>query len=132
MSVNVSNKSKKKVVPVAVVAVTATFNNTIVSITDQHGAVLVASSAGAMGFKGSRKSTPYAGQVAAEKALDDAIARFGIKTLSVRLRGPGSSRESVVRSIGLVAQRHQVAVTMVRDVTPVPHNGCRPPKRRRV
>jgi small subunit ribosomal protein S11 len=132
MSVNTSSKSKKKVVPVAIVSVHSTFNNTIVSITDLHGGVISASSGGAVGFKNSRKSTAYAGQMAAEKALEEAIVRFGIKTLSIRLKGPGASHESVVRSVGVIAQRHQVAVTTIRNVSAVPHNGCRPSKRRRV
>ncbi len=127
-----SNKSRKKVVPVAIVTVYSTFNNTIVSVTDSYGGVLTSSSGGSVGFKNSRKSTAYAGQVAVEKALEDALLKFGIKTLSIRLKGPGSSHESVVRAVGVVAQRHQVSVTSIKNVSAVPHNGTRPPKRRRV
>lgn len=132
MSVTVSKRSKKKVVPVAVVHIYSTFNNTIVTVTDPAGDKLVGASAGSSGFKGSRKSTPYAGQVPAEKAVEDAIIAYGIKTLSIKIKGPGAARESAVRAVGAVAVRHKVAITAITDVTGVPHNGCRPPKRRRV
>lgn len=120
-------KKKKRLVSVGVVHVNATFNNTIVTITDQQGDVIAWSSAGVCGFKGSRKSTPFAGQVAAEKALEKA-KEYGLKTVSVKVRGPGSGRESAVRALSTT----ELAVTSIRDVTSVPHNGCRPPKRRRV
>lgn len=120
-------KKKKRLVSVGVVHVYATFNNTIVTITDQQGDVLSWSSAGINGFKGSRKSTPFAGQVAAEKALEKA-KEYGLKTVSVKVRGPGAGRESAVRALSTT----ELTVTSIRDVTSVPHNGCRPPKRRRV
>ena len=112
---------------VGVAHVAATFNNTIVTITDAQGNAISWSSAGMMGFKGSRKSTPYAAQMAAEDAGRKAV-EHGMRTLEVEVSGPGSGRESALRalqSVGLV-------VTSIRDVTPIPHNGCRPPKRRRV
>lgn len=131
MAINTSNKTKKRVVPVAIVSINATFNNTIVSITDQQGDVISWASAGNVGFKGSRKSTPYAGQMAAEKALEEAM-KYGVKTISVRIKGPGAARESAVRAVSASVNRHQLAVISIRDVTPVAHNGCRQPKRRRV
>ena len=109
------------------VHVTATFNNTLVSITDKVGNVIGWSSAGKMGFKGSRKGTAYAAQVVAQDACRQAMSH-GLKELEVRLRGPGSGRESAVRAV----QALGVDVTVIKDVTPVPHNGCRPPKARRV
>lgn len=105
----------------------ATFNNTIVSITDQKGALLGWSSAGKCGFKGSRKSTAYAAQVVAQDACRQAMGH-GIKEVEVRVKGPGSGRESAVRAIQAIG----LEITVIRDVTPVPHNGCRPPKQRRV
>lgn len=131
-SVNTVNKSKKRIVPIAIVSINATFNNTIISVTDQQGDVITWASAGNVGFKGSRKSTPYAGQVAAEKALEEAIAKFGIKTISIRVKGPGAAREPAMRALSASVTRHQLAVISIKDVTPVPHNGCRKPKRRRV
>ena len=122
-----ARKKEKKNVVVGVAHVAATFNNTIVTITDPSGNAISWSSAGMMGFKGSRKSTPYAAQMAAEDAGRKAI-EHGMRTLEVEVSGPGSGRESALRalqSVGLV-------VTSIRDVTPIPHNGCRPPKRRRV
>ena len=122
-----ARKKEKKNVVVGVAHVAATFNNTIVTITDPAGNAVSWSSAGMMGFKGSRKSTPYAAQMAAEDAGRKAI-EHGMRTLEVEVSGPGSGRESALRalqSVGLV-------VTSIRDVTPIPHNGCRPPKRRRV
>jgi small subunit ribosomal protein S11 len=126
-----SNKAKKRIVPVAIININATFNNTIVSITDQQGDVISWASAGNVGFKGSRKSTPYAGQMAAEKALEEAM-KYGVKTISVRIKGPGAARESAVRAVSASVGRHQLAVISIKDVTPIPHNGCRKPKRRRV
>lgn len=118
---------KKRSLSVGVVHISATFNNTIVSICDTQGEVVVWSSAGANGFKGSRKSTPYAAQVTAQKAADQAIA-MGLKAITVEIKGPGSGREAAIRA--LAAQG--LNITSIKDVTPVPHNGCRPPKRRRV
>ncbi len=131
MTKDISSKSKKRVIPVVTVHINATFNNTIVSVADQQGDVISWASAGNVGFKGSRKSTPYAGQLAAEKALEEAM-KYGIKTINVFIKGPGSSRESAVRAVGSIVNRYQLAVISIRDVTPIPHNGCRKPKRRRV
>ena len=105
----------------------STFNNTIVSITDPQGNVISWASAGHVGFKGSRKSTPFAAQMAAENAGRKAM-EHGMRTLEIEVRGPGSGRESALRALQAVG----LAVTAIRDVTPIPHNGCRPPKRRRV
>jgi small subunit ribosomal protein S11 len=105
----------------------STFNNTIVTITDQHGNTLSWASAGNVGFKGSRKSTPFAAQLAAEKAAR-AAQEHGVRRVDVVVKGPGSGRETAIRSI----QNAGIEVTGIKDVTPVPHNGCRPPKRRRV
>jgi len=105
----------------------STFNNTIVSITDPTGNVISWASAGHVGFKGSRKSTPFAAQMAAENAGRKAM-EHGMRTLEIEVRGPGSGRESALRALQAVG----LAVTAIRDVTPIPHNGCRPPKRRRV
>ena len=107
--------------------VSATFNNTIVSITDQRGAVIGWSSAGKCGFKGSRKSTAYAAQMVAQDACRQAMGH-GLKEVEVRVKGPGSGRESAVRAIQAIG----LEISVIRDVTPVPHNGCRPPKQRRV
>ena len=107
--------------------VNASFNNTMITITDAQGNTIAWSSAGTMGFKGSRKSTPYAAQVAAEDAGKKAV-EHGMRTLEVEVSGPGSGRESALRALQAVG----LVVTTIRDVTPIPHNGCRPPKRRRV
>jgi len=122
-----ARKKEKKNVVVGVAHVAATFNNTIVTITDPQGNAVSWSSAGMMGFKGSRKSTPYAAQMAAEDAGRKA-AEHGVKTLEVNVSGPGSGRESALRALQAVG----MTITTIRDVTPIPHNGCRPPKRRRV
>ncbi|MGH9854632.1 MAG: 30S ribosomal protein S11 [Blastocatellia bacterium] len=123
----VFKKKEKKVVPQGVVHIQATFNNTMVSITDLNGNLVAQSSAGAMGFRGSRKGTPFAAQQAANKAA--AIARdSGMRSCEVRVKGPGSGRESAIRAI----QGAGIDIKLIRDVTPIPHNGCRPPKRRRV
>jgi small subunit ribosomal protein S11 len=120
-------KREKKVVPQGVVHIQATFNNTLISITDLHGNLVAQSSAGAMGFRGSRKGTPFAAQQAAAKAAN--FARdSGMRMCEVRVKGPGSGRESAIRAI----QSAGIDVRLIRDVTPIPHNGCRPPKRRRV
>jgi small subunit ribosomal protein S11 len=122
-----ARKKEKKNVVVGVAHVAATFNNTIITITDPQGNAVSWSSAGMMGFKGSRKSTPYAAQMAAEDAGRKA-AEHGMRTLEVEVSGPGSGRESALRALQAVG----LVVTSIRDVTPIPHNGCRPPKRRRV
>ena len=105
----------------------ATFNNTIVTISDVHGNVVSWASAGELGFKGSRKSTPFAAQSAAETAAKIAVDH-GMKTVEVYVKGPGAGRESAIRALAAVG----LEITMIKDVTPIPHNGCRPPKRRRV
>ncbi|MDR0881558.1 MAG: 30S ribosomal protein S11 [Candidatus Adiutrix sp.] len=120
-------KKEKKIVPVGVAHIQATFNNTIVTITDPRGNAIAWSSAGVQGFKGSRKSTPYAAQTAVEDAAKKAM-EHGMRTVEVYIKGPGSGRESALRGL----QSAGFNVTLIRDVTPVPHNGCRPPKRRRV
>src|SRR5690625_1573855 len=117
----------KKTVESGVAHIHSTFNNTIVTITDPQGNVIGWSSAGALGFKGSRKSTPYAAQMAAETAAKAAL-EMNMKTLEVSVKGPGAGREAAIRSL----QAAGLEITAIRDVTPVPHNGCRPPKRRRV
>jgi len=120
-------KKEKKNVPSGIVYIQSTFNNTIVTVTDQSGNVIASSSAGRMGFKGSRKSTPFAAQLAAQDALKQAM-EHGMKTAEVRVKGPGVGREAALRAL----QMDGFSVSMIRDVTPIPHNGCRPPKRRRV
>ncbi|MEO0755100.1 MAG: 30S ribosomal protein S11 [Pseudomonadota bacterium] len=120
-------KRERKKCSSGVVHVNSSFNNTIITITDAQGNAISWSSAGAMGFKGSRKSTPYAAQVAAEDAAKKA-QDHGLKTVEVNVCGPGSGRESALRALQSVG----LTVTSIRDTTPIPHNGCRPPKRRRV
>ena len=122
-----ARKKEKKNVQVGIVHVQATFNNTIVTVTDMQGNVLVWASAGSQGFKGSRKSTPFAAQRAAESVVKKAI-EHGMKQVDVYVKGPGSGRESAIRSI----QAAGLKINLIKDVTPIPHNGCRPPKRRRV
>ena len=125
-----SPKGKKRVkknVAIGVAHVFASFNNTVVTITDTAGGTVAWSTCGARGFKGSRKSTPFAAQVAAEDACRKAMDH-GMKALEVRVKGPGAGRESALRAIA----NSGLKVTLIRDVTPIPHNGCRPPKRRRV
>ncbi len=117
----------KRVVPEGVAHIHATFNNTIVTITDHQGLVVAWSSAGSVGFKGSRKGTPFAAQMAAEAAARKA-GDLGMRSVVVYLKGPGGGRESAVRSL----QQAGLNVQSIKDVTPIPHNGCRPPKRRRV
>jgi small subunit ribosomal protein S11 len=119
-------KKERKNVSVGVVHIKSSFNNTIVSITDTSGNVISWASSGGVGFKGSRKSTPFAAQQAAEKAARAAI-EHGLKRVEVQVKGPGSGRDTAVRSI----QNTGIEVTSIKDVTPVPHNGCRQPKRRR-
>jgi len=120
-------KKIRKDVPLGVAHINSTFNNTIVTITDPTGAVVAWSSAGRRGFKGSRKSTPFAAQLAAEDAAKRA-QEVGMKSVQVLVKGPGTGRESAIRALAAAGLR----VSYIRDVTPVPHNGCRPPKRRRV
>jgi small subunit ribosomal protein S11 len=120
-------KKERKNVTYGIAHIKSSFNNTIVAITDQDGNVLSWASAGNVGFKGSRKSTPYAAQQAAEAAAKRAM-EHGVRKVDVQVKGPGSGRETAIRSI----QNSGIEVTGIKDVTPVPHNGCRPPKRRRV
>jgi small subunit ribosomal protein S11 len=123
----IKSKKEKKIVVNGIVYIQSTFNNTIITITDMNGNVIASSSPGQVGFKGSRKSTPFAAQLAAQNALRKAMA-LGLKTAEVRVKGPGVGREAALRAL----QMDGFSVTMIRDVTPIPHNGCRPPKRRRV
>lgn len=120
-------RREKKNITFAIAHVNSTFNNTIITITDEQGNTIAWSSAGTMGFKGSRKSTPYAAQMAAEDAGRKA-KEHGVQTLLVEIQGPGSGRESALRSLQSIG----LVITAIRDVTPVPHNGVRPPSRRRV
>jgi small subunit ribosomal protein S11 len=122
-----TKKKEKRTIDHGIMFIHSTFNNTIITITDPDGKVLTWASGGMVGFKGSRKSTPFAAQLAAEKALKDA-ENFGLRTLDVRVKGPGVGRESAIRSIGGTTFQ----VKSIRDITPIPHNGCRPPKKRRV
>ncbi|MBW2193951.1 MAG: 30S ribosomal protein S11 [Deltaproteobacteria bacterium] len=122
-----TRKREKKNIPIGIVHIQSTFNNTIVTITDPAGNVVAWSSAGVQGFKGSRKSTPFAAQLAAEDAAKKAMEN-GMKNVEVYVKGPGPGRESALRSL----QAAGFNIVMIKDVTPIPHNGCRPPKRRRV
>jgi small subunit ribosomal protein S11 len=121
------SKKEKKNIPSGIVHIQSTFNNTIVTITDNQGNVIASASAGRAGFKGSRKSTPFAAQLAAQDALRQAMEQ-GLRVAEVRVKGPGVGREAALRAL----QVDGFSVSMIRDVTPIPHNGCRPPKRRRV
>ncbi len=123
-----AKKKIKKSVAKGVVYIAATFNNTVITVTDEMGNVLTWSSAGALGFKGSKKSTPYA----AQQAVEDAMAKakeYGIKEVGIKVQGPGSGRDTAVKSVGAI---EGIRVTFLKDITPLPHNGCRPPKKRRV
>lgn len=122
-----TRKKVTKSVPEAVAHILATFNNTIITITDRRGNALAWASCGSIGFKGSKKSTPFAAQVASEAAAKKAM-EHGVKTVEVVVKGPGSGRESAIRAL----QAAGLQITLIKDVTPIPHNGCRPPKRRRV
>lgn len=122
-----SKKKEKKNITEGIAHIQSTFNNTIITITDLTGNVISWSSAGLQGFKGSRKSTPFAAQMAAEDAVRKAKEQ-GMRKVQVYIKGPGAGRESALRSLQLAG----LTITVIRDVTPVPHNGCRPPKRRRV
>ena len=127
MATEIKKKKVRKNIPIGIAHVNATLNNTIVTITDHKGNTIAWSSAGAEGFKGSRKSTPFAAQLAAESAGKKAKEN-GVKTLEIEVRGPGAGRESALRAL----QSTGFIITAIKDVTPIPHNGCRPPKRRRV
>ena len=120
-------KKRERVEANGVAHIKATFNNTVVSLTDQYGNVISWASAGKSGFKGSRKSTPFAAQLSAERAAREAM-ELGLQRVEVLIKGPGSGRESAVRAL----QAAGLEITAIKDVTPIPHNGCRPPKRRRV
>ena len=120
-------KKVKKNVQSGVAHIQSTFNNTVITITDPGGGALCWSTAGSQGFKGSRKSTPFAAQVAAEQCAKKAM-EHGVRQLAIYVKGPGAGRESAVRAL----QAAGIRITMIKDVTPTPHNGCRPPKRRRV
>ncbi|MBW1768103.1 MAG: 30S ribosomal protein S11 [Deltaproteobacteria bacterium] len=121
------SRKEKKNVPTGIIRICSSFNNTIVTITDNDGNVIASSSAGRHGFKGSRKSTPFAAQLTAQDAIKQAMDQ-GMRTAEVRVKGPGVGREAALRAL----QVEGFSVTLIRDVTPIPHNGCRPPKRRRV
>ena len=123
----VKKRRERKNVEKGVAHIRSTFNNTIVTITDMNGNAIAWGTAGEMGFKGSKKSTPYAAQTAAEHAAKIAVDN-GMKTVEVLVRGPGAGRESAIRALATAG----LEITMIKDVTPIPHNGCRPPKRRRV
>ncbi len=123
-----TRKKEKRVVPVGKAFVQATYNNTIITLTDMQGNVIAWASAGGEGFKGSRKSTPFAAQMAAKTAVKNAIDNAGLQTVEVFVKGPGIGREAAVRSIF----QSGLNISKIKDVTPVPHNGCRPKKRRRV
>lgn len=120
-------KNKKKVDPEGIAFVKASFNNTLITLTDKFGNTIAWASAGGLGFKGSRKSTPFAATQAATKAAEDAMA-MGLTSIEVRVKGPGGGREAAVRALRAAG----LNVTTIMDVTPIPHNGCRPPKKRRV
>lgn len=120
-------RKEKKTVSHGILYIHSTFNNTVITMTDKNGNVLTWSAGGMVGFKGSRKSTPFAAQLAAEKVLKDS-ENFGIQTIDIRVKGPGAGRESAIRSVGSA----RVKVKSIKDITPIPHNGCRPKKKRRV
>ncbi|MCD6255108.1 MAG: 30S ribosomal protein S11 [Deltaproteobacteria bacterium] len=120
-------KKEKKIVGEGIVHIQATFNNTIVTVSDKQGNTIVWSSSGVKGFKGSRKSTPFAAQMAAQDAAKKAM-EYGMKRVEIYVKGPGAGREAAIRAI----RNAGLKVTLIKDVTPIPHNGCRPPKRRRV
>jgi small subunit ribosomal protein S11 len=123
-----TRKKEKRIVPVGMAYVQATYNNTIITLTDMQGNVISWASSGGEGFKGSRKSTPFAAQMAAKTAAQNAITNAGLQTVTVFVKGPGIGREAAVRSLFQAG----LNITKIKDVTPVPHNGCRPKKRRRV
>ena len=123
-----TKKREKKIVPAGIAYIQATYNNTIVTITDMQGNVVSWATAGGEGFKGSRKSTPFAAQMAAKTAAQKAMDAAGVRTVEVFVKGPGIGRESAIRSLAQTG----LEVTRIKDLTPIPHNGCRPRKRRRV
>jgi small subunit ribosomal protein S11 len=123
----IKKKKIKRIVQTGIAHIQATFNNTIITITDPEGNVIAWSSAGTQGFKGARKSTPFAAQIAADGAAKKAIEQ-GVRSIDVYVKGPGAGRESALRSL----QAAGLKVHLIKDVTPIPHNGCRPPKRRRI
>ncbi len=121
-------KKEKKTVPVGKAFIQATYNNTIITLTDMEGNVISWASSGAQGFKGSRKSTPYAAQMASKDAAQRAMDSAGLRMIEVLVKGPGIGREAAIRSLAQAG----LNITKIKDITPIPHNGCRPPKRRRV
>ena len=123
----INNKKKSKVDPEGIAFIKATFNNTVITLADKFGNAISWASAGVMGFKGSKKSTPFAATQATQKAVEQAIAK-GLVTVEVRIKGPGGGREAAIRAL----RTSGLKVTKIMDVTPIPHNGCRPPKKRRV
>ena len=124
----VKRRRERKVVEKGAAHIRSSFNNTMVTITDSNGNALSWASSGGLGFRGSKKSTPFAAQMAAETAAKAAVENYGLKTVEVFVKGPGQGREAAIRAL----QSAGLDVTMIKDVTPIPHNGCRPPKRRRV
>ena len=124
----IKRRKERKNIEKGAAHIRSSFNNTMVTITDTNGNALSWASSGGLGFRGSRKSTPYAAQIAAETAAKAAIENCGLKTVEVYVKGPGQGREAAIRAL----QSAGLEVTMIKDVTPIPHNGCRPPKRRRV
>ena len=125
--VKASNKKKIKVDPNGIAFIKATFNNTVITLTDKFGNAISWASAGVLGFKGSKKSTPFAATQATQKAAEEAISR-GLVSVEVRIKGPGGGREAAIRAL----RTSGLIVTKIMDITPIPHNGCRPPKKRRV
>jgi small subunit ribosomal protein S11 len=123
-----AKKKAKKSIAKAVVYIAATFNNTVITVTDEMGNVIAWSSAGALGFKGSKKSTPFAATEAVQDAMQKAMEN-GVKEVGIKVQGPGSGRDTAVKAIGAT---EGIRVTSLKDITPLPHNGCRPPKKRRV
>lgn len=123
----INNKKKTKVDPEGIAFIKATFNNTVITLADKFGNAIAWASAGVMGFKGSKKSTPFAATQATQKAVEEAMSK-GLVTVEVRIKGPGGGREAAIRAL----RTSGLKVTKIMDVTPIPHNGCRPPKKRRV
>ena len=124
----IKRRRERKVIEKGAAHIRSSFNNTMVTVTDTNGNALSWASSGGLGFRGSKKSTPFAAQMAAETAAKAAIENYGLKTVEVYVKGPGQGREAAIRAL----QSAGLDVTMIKDVTPIPHNGCRPPKRRRV
>jgi|TARA_Y100000996_G_C22447737_1_gene612509 small subunit ribosomal protein S11 len=123
----INNKKKTKVDPEGIAFIKATFNNTVITLADKFGNAIAWASAGVMGFKGSKKSTPFAATQATQKAVEEAMSK-GLVTVEVRIKGPGGGREAAIRAL----RTSGLKVTKIMDITPIPHNGCRPPKKRRV